>query len=273
MFETKETKHLYEGAAATFRGTGGIIHNGFYPGESQLRWFFFSNNSALNGAKPTDWEKVKGDYHYSYAFTLPNYKEFSESIKIHYPWNIPRSAFEEIRVEDIVKLVNPTSKDFRFGGIGIIQNKYGAINKSPEDWRAQVEYVAPDYIRVQFLGIPDSGSYKFARYELELVSRQYTAKDVESWSTSSNGTSKVVVGHTHVANGAANVIGTANANGTSNVIIGHTHVANFHYTNSIQQAEACGFIATPSGHVETLNDDMPLFKRVIVKPNKLPDLE
>lgn len=239
MFETKQTKHLYEGAAATLRGTGGIIHKGFYKGETKERWFFFSNNSTLNGAKPTDWEKAKGDYHYSYAFTLPDYKEFSESIKIHYPHNIPRSAFVELREGDIVKLVNPTSKDFRFGGIGIIQNKYGAAGIIPDFWRARVEYVASDYIRVQFLDIPDSGFYKFARYELELVSRNYTAEDVSKWSTSANGTSNIIVGHTHVAPGS--------------------------YTNS--------FIATPSGQVETLNDDMPLFKRVVVKPNKVPDLE
>ncbi len=51
--------------------------------------------------------------------------------------------------------------------------------------------------------------------------------------------------------------------GSKNIVVGHSHCADGTYTNT--------FVATPSGYVETLNDDMPLFKRVTVQPNKIPD--
>lgn len=243
MFKTNKLKYLYHQCSVTYRETAGMMFKGIYDDEKQERWFFLSNNCALDGAKPHKWNsdelKKQTSYTYSYAVAIVGEETCYHEFSIHYPHNIPRSAFEELREGDIVKLVNPTSRDFKFGGIGIIQNKYGVAGIAPADWRAKVEYVASDYIRVVFLDIQDSGFYKFARYELELVTRTFTVSDVKSWSTSSNGTANVIIGHTHVAPGA--------------------------YTHS--------FIATPSGHVETLNDDMPLFKRVVVKPNKVPDLE
>lgn len=93
---TKETKYLTHKCVVTYSDTHGIMFKGVYLGEDFERWFFLSNNSTLDGARPKNWDSVKQEtgYNYSYAIGLAQEaKLMASEVTIHYPHNISKSAF------------------------------------------------------------------------------------------------------------------------------------------------------------------------------------
>lgn len=159
---------------------------------------------------------------------------------------------EEFKPGDIVKLKNPYADFYRFGGISIAKTNLIAAKIPISEWRARVESVSPESILIHFLDII-SGYYKFSRDEIY--------KSTESPS---------IPGGTCTLS-SLDLSGSTSA-GEKTVVLGSTQIPKGEYSVKLH---VTGFHATPSGHVETLNEFIPLFKRIEVQGNKIPtrDLE
>lgn len=229
---TKETKYLEHLDKVTFQGVSGIICKGIYKEEKQQRWFFFSDSKSLDGAKPKDWD----------ILSYKTGKKYSYAIGIVGQELLP----EAVIIDDGIKMLRqntPSSETFNIGDSVALVNPNAASYKY-----GSIEMVKQRYAAI---GVDQKNWKAIVTYVADYVRVRFLNIDSGYYKFDASELKKVSL---------EPIIDTS---GSKNIVVGHSHVAEGTYTNS--------FVATPSGYVETLNDDMPLFKRVTVQPNKIPD--
>jgi len=165
----------------------------------------------------------------------------------------------DFKVNDIVSIKFPKSK-FSYGGEDVYNREFARINIPLDQRRGVVASVneKSDYILIDFPAIRKYG-WKFLRTELQKVDT-LTKDNLE---TSAPRSLLDRINTAAIGSYAPCTLTDIKINGINSTTIGSD--------NTAIGTESHSFEAFPSGYVKTLNEDMPLFQRVEVKPNKIPD--
>lgn len=224
-----------------------------------------SDCDFLYGGKPEVNQHFKTEPKVGTVVSVHSYIESSNCFKIDVQWDknsagdslynflmLENEFIEyyelkhELREGDIVELKNPRSSNFYYGGKMIVENAHVATGLPPEKWRAVIQSIQSEYVILNFCQTEVTG-LKLLKTEIKKNSSIVITADLSGSTSFYSGNNNVTLGNQHVAIG----------NGTTDIASPGKSLSEFS--------------ARPSGYVETHNDDVPLFKQVKLRPNKIPE--